>query len=73
MDWTEAKSKVNSETFSELVKQQLSYEEEEKDNDCQNCGKNNKGVIVLWGERATLQHAGLWVDGACVKCGKMME
>ncbi|MEK5061123.1 hypothetical protein BK126_26130 [Paenibacillus sp. FSL H7-0326] len=73
MDWIEAKTKLDSKTYSGFEKMQLKYEEEHTENECTDCGKNNKGIFIFWGDHPTLQHVGLWVDGVCSKCGRSEE
>lgn len=70
----ESLEKYGEEVTLNLIKRQKEYEEEEKDNNCDHCGKGNEGVIVeLKNGTPTMMHCGLWVDGICKYCGEPME
>lgn len=58
----------------QLTAAQKKYEGEERDNNCEYCGKGNEGAVIEWSDKKgnrnpVLMHYGLWVDGQCKKCG----
>jgi hypothetical protein len=66
--------KYGEEVTLNLIKRQKEYEEEEKDNDCNNCGKGNEGAIIEWEVgKPIVMHYGLWTDSICNYCGKHMD
>lgn len=70
----EALKKYGKEVTLHLIKSKKQHEEEEKDNDCKQCGKWNEGAISDWGNgRVFLTYWGIWVDGICSVCGKHMD
>lgn len=67
--------KYGKEITLQLIKRQKEYEKENKDNDCNHCGKGNEGAIIEWtnheGEKYPIvMHYGLWTDGRCNYCKK---
>lgn len=58
----------------QLIAEQKKYEKEERDNDCEYCGKVNEGAVIEWKDKngkgfPVLMHYGLWVEDQCKKCG----
>jgi len=71
---TEGLEKYGEETTLQLIRSQKEHEKEQENNDCECCGKGNKGAIVDWGDkRPFICHFGIWEDGYCSTCGKHMD
>ncbi|KFN13751.1 hypothetical protein [Bacillus pseudomycoides] len=71
----ESLQKYGEEVTRNLIIQQKRHEEMHKDNDCENCGKGNKGAMIepKNGEPFIL-HFGLWSSsGRCWECGRIVK
>lgn len=67
----ESLSKYGEEVTLNLIEQQKQYEETEKHNNCEGCGKDNEGAIAeLKSGKPFILHYGLWANGRCTFCGK---
>ncbi|MBX9158368.1 hypothetical protein ACTFR8_22480 [Bacillus cereus group sp. MYBK15-3] len=67
----ESLEKYGEEATAGLIKQQQTYEEKKKDNDCEHCGKGNEGSIIERKDGTPfIMHFGLWTRDRCGYCGK---
>ncbi|MBA9086489.1 hypothetical protein FHR92_002967 [Fontibacillus solani] len=67
----ECLKKYGEEATRKLVMEQQKYEEKQKDNDCEGCGKGNKGTLTEVVEgKPFLMRYGMWSNGRCEYCGR---
>lgn len=65
----ESLNKYGEKITSNLIKEQQTYEEEHKNNNCKYCGKSNEGSVIDFGNNPHIVHYGIWVNGCCNFCG----